>query len=144
MSTYQREIVINEIPKRLFEYVTEQDNLPAWSPQVIKSEVKGGGPIEKGSILIQTRKQGNRTMTSEVEVIRHDPPNCHAVVARMMGVTATFNFEFEDKDGATKLTMTGDVKGKGLGIFVAPLLKMMMEKGDDKVLENLKKVIERN
>lgn len=40
MSSYQREIVINETPERLFDYVTEQENLPVWSPQVVKSEVK--------------------------------------------------------------------------------------------------------
>ena len=142
MSSYQREVVVNETPERLFDFVTEQKNLPLWSPQVVKSEVKGGGPVTKGSILIQTRKQGNRTMTSEVDVIRHDRPINHTVTTRMMGVIATFTFAFEKHEGSTKVTMTGDVKGKGFGVLVAPLLKMAMEKGDDKVLENLKKVIE--
>ncbi|MDH5232654.1 MAG: SRPBCC family protein [Gammaproteobacteria bacterium] len=142
MASYQREIVINATPERLFDYVTKQENLPSWSPQVVKSEVKGGGTVKKGSTLIQTRKQGNRTMTSQVEVIKHEPPNYHSVVTHIMGVTACFSFVFEDQQGATKIIMTGDVKGKGFGIFVAPLLKMAMEKGDSKVLENLKQVIE--
>lgn len=81
-------------------------------------------------------------MTSRVEVIRHDRPDFHAVTTSMMGVTATFSFAFEKHSGGTKVSMMGKVKGKGLGVLVAPLLKMAMEKGDAKVLDNLKKVIE--
>ncbi|MDH5327943.1 MAG: SRPBCC family protein [Gammaproteobacteria bacterium] len=145
MPSYKREIIIHTTPELLFDYVTEQSNLPAWSPQVVRSEVEGGGPLKIGSMLIQTRKQGNRVMTSRAEVIKHDRPALHAVTTGMLGVVATFSFAFENHAGATrgtKISMTGEVKGKGLGVFVAPLLKMAMEKGDDKVLENLKRVIE--
>lgn len=66
MSTFSRQIIINKTPEELFDYVTNQQNLPKWSHQVIKSEVKGGGPVSQGSILLQSRKQGKRTMNSEV------------------------------------------------------------------------------
>lgn len=61
-----------------------------------------------------------------------------------MGVDATSSFNFEKQEDKTKVTMTGIVQGHWFGLLMAPILKKAMEKADDKVLENLKQVIEKN
>ncbi|MDD5095079.1 MAG: SRPBCC family protein [Dehalococcoidia bacterium] len=144
MASVTREIIINETPERLFDYVTNQENLPKWLLQIAKSEVKGGGPIQRGSILIQTLKQGNWSIDSEAEVIKHDRSYSHIVSTRIMGVETTISFDFQAQENdRTKITLISKVRGRGLGVFLVPMVEETMTKSDV-YLENLKQLVEIN
>ena len=95
MHRFTRQGVIKAMPHQVFDFVTDQSKLPLWSPEVVSSEVAGGGQIEVGSRLIQKRKQGGRKMTNEVTVTTHVRPRSHAVRTRIM---ADMVSHVDDKD----------------------------------------------
>ncbi|MBI2848764.1 MAG: SRPBCC family protein [Chloroflexi bacterium] len=138
MITYKRSGWIEALPHGVFAFVTDQANLPRWSPEVVKSEVMTGSKLEVGSKLRQTRRQGKRQVTSVVEVIAHEPPAVHAVRATIMGVEATFTFRFEPEGEGTRAQFEATIAGRGIGKLLERPLAGAMEKSDDQLLVRLK------
>ena len=141
MRTYKRSEFIDLQPQTVFDFVTNQEKIPAWSPEVVKSEVATEGPLKPGSKLRQIRKRGQKEMRTVVEVIAHEPPKTHAVKARILGVDSTFAFSFNQENGGTRVQFEAKIIGRGFGkLFERPLARMM-ENADDKLLERLKSAI---
>jgi len=125
-------------PEAVFDFVAEQGNLPRWSPEVLRSDVVGGGPVHRGSQLRQTRRMGKRETTSLVEVVVHERPSRHAVRARVMGVEAVFTFRFEPAGAGTRATFECEARGRGLARLWESWMGGMMEKADDRRLVALR------
>lgn len=142
MITYTRARQIARTPEEVFEFVTDQANLPRWSPEVVRSEVVGGGEIEVGSILRQVRMNKGKEMTTEVEVVAHERPGLHTVRAREFSVEATFEFTFRDEDGVTRAQMKATVEGRWFGKFFEKTMARMMESADALAMTRLKEVME--
>lgn len=142
MHRFSRQGVIRAQPHQVFDFVTDQAKLPLWSPEVVSSEIAGGGPIEVGTRFVQKRRQGGRTMTNKVEVTTHDRPRTHAVKTRIMGVELSFTFSFWPEGSATKVTFDCSCEGKGLGRLMEGMMARMVEKADDQRIERLKAAIE--
>ncbi len=142
MITYTRARRIKRTPGEIFDFVTDQANLPQWSPEVVRSEVVGGGEIEVGSILRQVRLNKGKEQTTDVEVIAHDRPHLHAVSARVFSVDATFEFTFRDEDGVTLAQMKATVEGRWFGKFLEKTMARMMEAADAQAMTRLKEVLE--
>lgn len=138
MHRYTRAGFIPLPPPQVFDYFTDQRNLPKWSPQVVSSEVIGGGPVQQGSKFLQKRKQGKREMVSEVSVIAHEPPKLHTVRAKVMGVQTTFSFTCEPEGQGTRMSMSGEILGKGLARLWEGFFAKMIEQADDKVIDQLR------
>ena len=143
MHRFSRQGVIKAQPHQVFDFVTDQSKLPLWSPEVVSSEVAGGGPIEAGTKLVQKRRQGPRTMTNEVTVTTHDRPRTHAVRTRIMGVELTFTFSFWPERAATKVTFDCTCEGTGLARLWAGKMAKAVERADDQRIERLKAAMER-
>ena len=141
MYTYKRSEHIDLPPAAVFNFVTNQEELPKWSPEVVKSEVEPAGPIKTGSKLNQIRKRGRKEMKTSVEVVTHDPPKMHAVKARVLGVDSTFTFTFDQENSGTRVELKAEIIGRGLGRLFESSMGRMMEQADDKLLERLKTVI---
>jgi carbon monoxide dehydrogenase subunit G len=138
MHRFSQTEFIEAAPERVFDFVTNQENLPRWSPEVVRSEVIGGGPIRAGAKLRQVRRQGGRQMTSEIDVAIHEPPTRHVVKTRIMGVDASFAFTFEPEGAGTRARFDCEMGADGIARLWAGLLARMVEKTDDKRLANLK------
>jgi carbon monoxide dehydrogenase subunit G len=141
MTKFSRTELIEAPPEQVFDFVTNQENLPKWSPEVVRSEVVGGRPIEAGAKLRQVRRQGGRQMTNEVEVVAHNRPSRHAVKARIMGVDASFAFDFAPEGAGTRVRFACEMDAHGVAKLWAGYIARMVEKTDDKRLANLKTAI---
>jgi uncharacterized protein YndB with AHSA1/START domain len=142
MITYTRARQIARTPEEVFDFVTDQSNLPTWSPEVVRSEVGGGGEIEVGSVLRQVRMNKGKEMTTEVEVVAHERPRLHTVATRVFSVDATFDFTFRDEDGVTRAQMKATVEGRRFGVFLEKTMARMMEAADALAMTRLKEVLE--
>ncbi len=141
MHTYTRSGLIPLPPQQVFDYLTDQKNLPKWSPQVVSSEVMGGGPVQVGAKLLQKRRQGKREMVNEVSVIEHEAPRRHTVRTRVMGVQTTFTFSCEPEGQGTRMTMSGEILGKGVARLWEGFFAKMIEQADDKVVDQLRAAV---
>ncbi len=142
MITYTRARQIARSPEDVFDFVTDQANLPEWSPEVVRSEVVGGGEIGVGSVLRQVRMNKGKEMTTEVEVIAHERPGIHTVRTRDFSVEATFEFTFRDEDGITLARMKATVVGRWFGKLLEKTMARMMESADAQAMDRLKGVLE--
>ncbi len=142
MHRFTRQGVISAQPHQVFDFVTDQTALPLWSPEVVSSEVAGGGPVQAGSILVQRRKQGGRVMTNRVEVTIHTRPVTHAVKARILGIEMTFTFSFWPEGKATKVTFDCACEGKGLAKLWEGRMAKLVERADDQRIERLRTAME--
>ena len=138
MHRYSRTGLVPLPPQQVFDYLTDQKNLPRWSPQVVSSEVIGGGPVQQGSKLLQKRRQGKREMVNEVSVIAHEPPKLHTVTTRVMGVQTTFAFSCAPEGQGTRVSMSGEILGRGLARLWEGFFAKMIEQADDKVIDQLR------
>ena len=138
MHRFSRQGLIEAQPHQVFDFVTDQAKLPLWSPEVVSSEVAGGGPIALGSTLVQRHRQGPSTMTNRVTVVTHERPKTHAVRTRVLGVEMQFTFSFFPEGRATRVTFDCSCEGKGLGMLLEGTMAKMVEKADDQRLERLK------
>ena len=141
MHRFTRQGVIEAQPHQVFDFVTDQSKLPLWSPEVVSSEVEGGGPLAVGSRLIQKRRQGGRTMTNEVEVTAHDRPKTHAVKTRIMGVEMRFTFSFWPEGRWTKVTFDCTCESNGIARLWEGPMARMVEKADDQRIDRLKQAM---
>lgn len=143
MHRFSRQVVIHVQPHRVFDFLTDQSKLPLWSPEVVSSEVKGGGPVKVGSKLIQKRRLGRRVMTHQVEVTTHDRPRTHAVRIRIMGVELSFSFSLWPEGRGTKVTVACVSEGRALAKLWEGKMVRIVEKAADQRIERLKAAIER-
>jgi uncharacterized protein YndB with AHSA1/START domain len=141
MHKYTRTGFIPMPPPQLFDYFTDQKNLPRWSPQVVSSEVMGGGPVQVGAKLLQKRRQGKREMVNEVAVIEHEPPKRHTVRTQVMGVQTTFTFACEPEGQGSRMSMSGEILGKGIARLWEGFFAKMIEQADDKVIDQLRDAV---
>ena len=140
---FSRSAVIAASPEAVFDFVTDQTRITEWSPEVVSSDVEGGGNVQAGAILVQRRRQGSREMTNRVEVVAHERPQRHAVKTRIFGVNALFTFTFAPDGEGTRAAFECDISAKGLPILWAGKMAQMIEKSDDGRLERLREAMAR-
>lgn len=140
-ASYEAEQLIEAPPGAVFDFLTDQSRLPLWSPQVVRSEVVGGGLVEAGARLRQVRRRGGREVVTELEVTEHRRPHLHVVRARILGTEAQFSFRLEPRSGGTLAHMRGEVEGRGPGRLVAGLLARIMERADRGALARLDRAL---
>jgi Polyketide cyclase / dehydrase and lipid transport len=105
-----------------FAYVTDQDRLTEWNDHVQWAEVVGGGPVDVGSKLRQHRRRNGREFDLFFEVTGHDPPRRHVVEGSVFGVATVMSFALQSTGAGTRVTMTADVRGRGLRRLLAPVV----------------------
>jgi len=114
--------------ERAFDYVTDQTRIAEWNEHVESVEVVGGGTVAVGSTLRQHRRRGSREFDLTFQVREHDRPHRHVVKGTVFGVETTMTFDFAALGTATRVTMTGDVSGRGLRAVLAPVVAREMRK----------------
>jgi len=112
--------------------------MPAWDPNVVESKLITPGPMRVGSQLQQLRRQGKRVMTCGAQVIEHKPYSDHAVCASIMGLQATFAYNFQPEGSErTCLKVCAKFEGKGFTKLFEGLIGRMCEKVDNDMLDRI-------
>jgi uncharacterized protein YndB with AHSA1/START domain len=111
-----------------FAYITDQDRLAEWNDHVQWAEVVGGRPVDVGSKLHQHRRRNGREFDLFFEVTGHDPPRRHVVEGSVFGVETIVSFTLQPEGAGTRVTMTADVRGRGLRRLLAPAVTGEMRK----------------
>jgi hypothetical protein len=125
-----------------FAYVTDQDRLAEWNDHVQWAEVVGGGPVGVGARLHQHRRRNGREFDLFFEVTGHDPPRRHVVRGSVFGVETVMSFALEPEGAGTRVTMTADVRGRGLHRLLASAVTSEMRKSTVAALAALRARLE--
>jgi hypothetical protein len=114
---------VNRTATDVFAYATDPTRFSEWQKGVIDGHLDNPGAPTVGARCLTTRRIGfaNRPVTSVVTHI--DPPHTWGVRGIDGPIRATVDVEVEPlSDTQTRLTITLDFEGRGIGKVLVPLV----------------------
>ena len=89
-------------PVRVWSLVSDLPRLAEWSPQVVKSFVRGGGGVQQGARLFNINRRGLLVWPTQSKVVTFEP---HRLIAfRVKENFSVWSFELEPTATGTRLT----------------------------------------
>jgi len=145
MAPITESIEINRRPEDVFAYLDDVKRHGEWQEQIVNVEPQGDQPMGVGKRVRETRRVpgGDRTMT--YEITEHDPPrqSSFKVLDGPIRAVGTVSVEPTGDGSQTKLTITIDFEGHGLGGKVLlPVAKAQARKQIPKDQARMKELLE--
>lgn len=138
--SYTREATVARPPEVVFEYLSDLRHELDWNPNARHVEKLTDGPIRVGT---RFRAQWSRTQPTEVEVIGYQPPRAWATRSIAMGIEVIASGEVHAAPGGCRYAIHLDLRPRGLARLLAPLAKLMMERGEARNMRLVRERIER-
>lgn len=136
----QRSVETRATPEAVFAYLSDFTNTNEWDPGTVRTVlVSGDGGV--GTVYRNTSKFMGRETELTYEVVDHRPERLFALRGENSSVIANDTMEIEPVGFASKVTYTADFQFKGLGRFIAPLLKPALKKLGDEAEDGLRKAL---
>lgn len=89
-------------PARVWELVSELKNMPRWSPQTLRSFVRGGGSTRAGSRLLNVNRRGVLLWPTSSKVVRFEPER--EIAWRIKENLTIWSYSLEPTTTGTRLT----------------------------------------
>ena len=145
MAPITESIEINRRPEDVFAYLDDVKRHGEWQEQIVNVEPQGDQPMGVGKRVRETRRVpgGDRTMT--YEITEHDPPrqSSFKVLDGPIRAVGTVSVEPAGDGSRTRLTITIDFEGHGLGGKVLlPVAKAQARKQIPKDQARMKELLE--
>jgi len=138
-------IEINRRPEDVFAYVDDLSRHGEWQENIVSTKVETDGPTRVGTRATNRRRVPGGERDISFEVTEHDPPRKVAFLGTNGPVRPVGTVTFEPLDGGarTRLTLDFDLKGRGIGLLIAPLARSNARKEIPKDHRKLKEILER-
>ena len=122
MAAIVNQIEVDAPPAEVFDYVTDPERFPEWQANVVGGHMDHETSV--GAICNTTRRIGGREREVTSEVTKYDPPSSWAVHGTDGPIRATVDVTVEPLAGTdrTRLTISLDFEGHGIGKVLVPLL----------------------
>lgn len=142
MYEFEHSTFINRPPQEVFDYVTQPSNAPKWQGTVESAEWISEGPVGVDSTWRGVNKFMGRKIEATLEITSWDPPNGHGFKDVGGPVPFENTWKFEDKEGGTQVTMSGQAELGGFFKLAEGLVGKQMDKQMETDLANLKQLME--
>jgi hypothetical protein len=137
--SYARESTIRRSPEDVFEFLTDLRHELEWNPNAKQVEKLTDGPIRVGT---RFRARWSGTGSTDVEVIRHDRPNAWATRSTAMGIEVITSGSVSASAGGSRYTIHLELRPHGIARLLAPLAKILMERGEDRNMRLVRQALE--
>lgn len=130
MTAIVNSVEIARSPAEVFAYLDELERHGDWQEQIVSLERLTEGPTAVGTRVAEVRRIGGREQRMSWEVTEHDPPHTFG----FRGVDGPIRpigrgvVEAAGDGTSTRLTMTLDFEGHGVGKFMLPLVRTQARK----------------
>lgn len=141
-SKFSRSATIAAEPAVVLAFALNPRNAHKITPQILEVQQIPEGPIGVGTILRETRRQGGRTTTTDVEVVKLDWQKGFTACAEVGGIVVTYQYTVSEVSEGCLIAMRCEVVGKGFNKLMTPIVAKVMEKMDGDQLDRLKQVLE--
>lgn len=137
-------IEIARPPDEVFSYVTDPSRFAEWQHDIVSVRIAGGGPPRVGSRFTTTRRIGGTERTMTQEITESVPPRSWAAqgVDGPIRPSASVTVEPVDDGTRSRVTITLDFEGHGIGVPLVPLVRRQAQKGAPASYQNLKQRLE--
>jgi len=138
-------IEIDRTPEDVFAYVDDLSKHGEWQTQIVSVQVDTEGPTRVGSRATDKRRLPGGIRDISYEITEHEAPHTQSFrgINGPIRPRATLTITALDGGRRSKLTLDFALKGKGLGMLVAPLARANARKEIPKSHRRLKEILER-
>lgn len=128
----------------IFDYISEPDNMPAWSCNLVAIKNLSGRPVTAGISWIQVFKLGVITTELPCRVLEYEPPFriiCEAMLP--LGVRLLFSLVLDPKGDGTKVTYIVDYERPSSlrGKIAAGVIEKRVRRDTKRSVDNLKAIL---
>ena len=146
MAAIVESIEISRRPEDVFPYVADASHHPEWIDSVISARREDAGPLAVGSTVLATRRVGLWKLRITERMDELHPPRTwanHGVGG--IPVIAFANGVIEPLDDGTRsrVTISCEFQGRGIGKLLVPLLSRRLAKLLPRDEQKLKELLER-
>ncbi len=146
MAEIVESIEISRPPEDVFSYVADPTHHPEWIESVVSARREGDAPLAVGSRVLVTRRVGPRELPTTEEMTELHPPRTWAnrgvggipVIAIAKGTVEPL-----DDGKRSRVTISCEFQGHGLGKLLVPLLVRRLAKQLPRDEQKLKELLER-
>ena len=150
MIGWNDEITIDIPAEACFRAATDLSQCHQWIPQIERIERLDKGPLGAGSRWLETRREGRRVHTMELEVFEShspgdgEPPYIHCAGADIAYMKSYYRFRFEAMgQQQTQVYLEARVEPKRYWMaFIARPMVRFMKKSEKGLLDRLKSFCE--
>jgi carbon monoxide dehydrogenase subunit G len=117
-------IEVDRPPQDVFAYATDPTRFGEWQKGVVSGSMEGNGQPAVGAKCITTRRIGFAERPATSELTHIDPPKSWSVHGIDGPIRAVVNVRVEplDDSAGSRLTISLDFEGHGIGKLLAPLV----------------------
>jgi uncharacterized membrane protein len=136
-------ISIARRPEQVFDFFVDFSQAPRWRQYVRTMRVAGDGPLRAGSTIHVTMDLLGESYDVDLEVLECRRPTLWRHRTNESDFSGFIEYRFDSEGDTTRVTMTMEVKPKGLyGWFAMPLMFLRREKPYADQLPQLKRALE--
>jgi len=131
--------------EHVFNYISEPDNMPVWSCNLVAIKNQSEGPVAAGTSWIQVFKLHGITTELPCRMLEYEPP-FRIVIEGMLPfeVRLLLFLEFEPQVDGTKVTYIADYTQPSslLGKIAARLTENRIRRDTERNVDNLKAILQ--
>ena len=127
MIKFEHSEVINRPVQDVFEYITNIDNWPNWSGEVIEIKKISERPIDLGTTFSTSVRVMGRQIENTIEVVAYDQDRKLSLKTTSGPVDGFLHCNFEPVEGSTKLTVSGQGELGGFYKLVEPIVNDLLQ-----------------
>ena len=126
--TLEASTTIAAPPERVWSLVSDLRRMPEWSPQCVKTFVRGGGPVALGSRMVNINRKGLLFWPTQSKVVRYEPGR--EIAFRIKDNFTVWSFTLEPDGEGTRVVERREAP-QGISDISVRLTKAVMGGVDD-------------
>ena len=138
----ERSVSIARPPDEVFDYVLDMRNEPKWHTDVLEVRPPSDPRVGEGTVFAVKFKPMMGASEGTMTVVGLEPSRRIVMNGRVGKFAPTITHTFDPDDGGTRYTRRVEMTPPGIMRVMAPFMKGMMGKQNDKFLANLKRELE--
>jgi carbon monoxide dehydrogenase subunit G len=143
MIRIEESIQVRQPRDRVFEFLTDLDNLAKWQTGVVQSKPLSQGPVRVGYQFEETAKVGPWKLHNVCTVTDLKANERFAFEAKSSGpLDYEGSFNLQPVAGGTRLTLSGSARLKGLWRLLQPVLAGDLRKETRTEMETIRRLLE--
>jgi hypothetical protein len=139
---FSNTITIERPLHEIFEFVSELENVPKWNYAIVETRKTSEGAVGVGTTYRQIRSIPTRSEETLL-VTDFEPDRRFEFEGSLGPLRGTLRYEFDEVDGATRLTNTAELEASGILALAAPIASGRIREAVAENLRTLKQLLER-
>jgi uncharacterized protein YndB with AHSA1/START domain len=146
MAKIVESVEISRRPEDVFSYVADPSHQPEWIESVVSARPEGDAPLAAGSRVLVTRRVGPWELRYTEKMAELSPPKSwanHGAGGIPVVAFASGTVEPLDNGKRSRVTISCEFQGHGIGKLLVPLLARRLAKQLPRDEQKLKELLER-